>query len=50
LCPCLGDYIIDSSGKSVSSFDARAPINSSAYFHNEKIYFGSDHGLHALSF
>ena len=42
-------YVLDSLGKSVCSFDAKAPINSSAFFHNDRIYFGSDNGLHALS-
>jgi outer membrane protein assembly factor BamB len=43
-------YILDPSGKPACSFDARAPINSSACFHQDTIYFGSDQGLQALSF
>lgn len=42
-------YVLDPLGKPVCTFDAKAPINSSAFFHNERIYFGSDNGLHALS-
>lgn len=42
-------YILDPGGKVVTSFDAKSPINSSAYFHDEMIYVGSDGGMHALS-
>lgn len=42
-------YVLDPSGKPACAFDAKAPINSSAYFYQDTIYFGSDQGLHALS-
>lgn len=42
-------YILDTMGQEICSFDARAPINSSAFLHNDRIFFGSDQGLHALS-
>ncbi len=42
-------YVLDPAAKPVCSFDARSPINSSAFYHNGIIYVGSDQGLHALS-
>lgn len=42
-------YILDSQGELVCSFDASSPINSSAAYHENHIYVGSDKGLHALS-
>jgi outer membrane protein assembly factor BamB len=42
-------YILDPGAQVVTSFDAKSPINSSAYFHNGFIYVGSDKGMHALS-
>jgi|GEM_PF-5329799 len=42
-------YILDSSAKVVCTFDAKAPMNSTACYHNGLIYVGSDKGLHALS-
>jgi outer membrane protein assembly factor BamB len=42
-------YILDSLGKEITTFNAQSPINSSASFHNNVIYLGSDQGLHALS-
>jgi outer membrane protein assembly factor BamB len=43
-------YILDSSAKVVCTFDAKAPMNSTACYHSGVIYVGSDKGLHALSF
>ena len=43
-------YVLDSGGKQICSFDAKAPMNSTACYHNSMIYVGSDQGLHALSF
>ncbi len=42
-------YILDSMAKVMTSFDAKSPINSSAYYHEGMVYVGSDNGLHALS-
>jgi outer membrane protein assembly factor BamB len=42
-------YILDSLGKEITNFNAQSPINSSASFHDDVIYLGSDQGLHALS-
>jgi outer membrane protein assembly factor BamB len=42
-------YVLNSDAKVIGTFDAQSPINSSAYCHNNIIYFGSDKGLHALS-
>ncbi len=42
-------YVLDTEARAVCSFDARSPINSSAYYYNGIIYVGSDQGLHALS-
>lgn len=42
-------HILNADGNLVTTFNARSPINSSAAFHNNIIYFGSDQGLHALS-
>jgi outer membrane protein assembly factor BamB len=42
-------YVLDSDAKMVCSFDAKAPMNSTACYHNSMIYVGSDHGFHALS-
>jgi outer membrane protein assembly factor BamB len=43
-------YILDTQGKEICAFDAKSPVNSSAYMDKNTIYFGSDQGLHALSF
>ncbi len=43
-------YILDSTGKTVCTFDAKSPINSTACYHDPMIYVGSDNGFHALSF
>lgn len=42
-------YLLDPAGKALATFDAKAPINSSAFLYQDTIYLGSDHGLHALS-
>lgn len=42
-------YILDPEAKVVTSFDARSPINSTAFYHEGIIYVGSDNGMHALS-
>jgi outer membrane protein assembly factor BamB len=43
-------YILDLKGKAMSSFDAKSPINSSAYYNDHMITVGTDAGLLALSF
>lgn len=43
-------YVLDSGGQGLCTFDAKAPINSTACYHNSMIYVGSDQGFHALSF
>lgn len=43
-------YILDAQGVEVCAFDAKAPINSSAYYYDNTIFVGSDQGLLALSF
>ncbi|MCI0605190.1 PQQ-binding-like beta-propeller repeat protein [bacterium] len=43
-------YILDSGGNAICAFDAKAPMNSTACYHNSMIYVGSDNGFRALSF
>jgi hypothetical protein len=42
-------YLLDSQSQVVASFQAHSPINSSAAYYKNRIYVGSDKGLHALS-
>jgi outer membrane protein assembly factor BamB len=43
-------YILDQGAAPVCTFDANAPMNSTACYHNSMIYVGSDQGLRALGF
>lgn len=42
-------YILDSQANLLCSFDAKSPMNSSAYYHDHMIYVGTETGLIALS-
>ena len=43
-------YILDSGGNPICTFDAKAPMNSTACYHASMIYVGSDNGFRALAF